>query len=87
MSLCLFNVYMYAVMKEVEMRMKVKFIEEGREWRLPILLYEEDLVLCCESEDLRAIVGHFVEVCRRNGLKVIRCKNKAMILNRGEIGM
>ena len=32
----------------------------------------------------RAIVGHFVEVCRRNGLKVIRCKNKAMILNREE---
>ena len=39
--------------------------EEGREWRLPGLLYADDLVLCGESEeDLRAMVGCFVEVCR-----------------------
>ena len=32
--------------------------EEGRKWRLPGLLYSDDLVLCGESdEDLRAIVG------------------------------
>ena len=44
--------------------------EEGREWRLPDLLYADDLVLCNESkEDLRAMVGRFVEVCRR-GIKV-----------------
>ena len=37
--------------------------EEGREWRLPGILYGDDLVLCGESEgDLKAIVGHFVEV-------------------------
>ena len=45
--------------------------EEGREWILFGLLYEDDLVLCGElEEDLRAMVGCFVEVCRRRGLKV-----------------
>ena len=49
----------------------VRFQEEGREWRLLVLLYADDLLLCGESEeDLRAIVGHFIEVCRRRGLKV-----------------
>ena len=33
----------------------------GRGWRLPGLLYADDLVLCDESEvDLRAVVGRFV---------------------------
>ena len=54
MSSWLFNIYMDAVMKE------------GREWKLPVLLYADDLVLCGESEeDMRGIVGCFVEVCRR----------------------
>ena len=45
--------------------------EERREWILRRLLYADDLVLCAESEeDLRAIVGRFVEVYRRRGLKV-----------------
>ena len=49
----------------------MRFLEEGREWRLPVLLYADDLVFCGESEeDLRAMVGRFVEVCRRGGLKV-----------------
>ena len=40
--------------------------KKGREWRLPGLLYADDLVLCDESqEDLRAMVGHFIEVCMR----------------------
>ena len=38
---------------------------------MPGLLYADDLVLCGESEeDLTAMVGSFVEVCRRRGLKV-----------------
>ena len=38
--------------------------------RLPCLLFEDDLLLCCElKEDLRAMVGQFVEVCKRE-LKV-----------------
>ena len=37
--------------------------KEAREWRLPGLLYANDLVLCGESEEeLRAMVGWFVEV-------------------------
>ena len=31
-------------------RMEVRFSEEGREWRLPTLLYSNDLVLCGESK-------------------------------------
>ena len=44
--------------------------KEGREWRLPGLLYADDLVLCDESEDLRVMVGQFFEMCRRRELKV-----------------
>ena len=43
--------------------------EEGRKWRLPGPLYADDLVLFGESEeDLRAVVGRVVEVCKRRGL-------------------
>ena len=74
MSLWLCNVYMDSVMKEVKMRKGrrgVRFQEEGREWRLPGLSYVDDLVLCGKSEeDLRAVMGHFIGVCRRRGLKV-----------------
>ena len=63
---CLFNVYMDVVMKEMKRgmgRKGVRFQEERREWRLPCLLYADDLVLCGESEeDLRAMVECFVEV-------------------------
>ena len=41
--------YMDAVMKEVKMgmgKMRVKCLEEGKEWRLHVLLYADDLVLC-----------------------------------------
>ena len=66
MSPWLFNVYMDGVMKEVKIGMErkaVSFMEDGREWRLPTLLYAEDLVLCGElGEDLRMMVGRFAEV-------------------------
>ena len=56
-------------MKEVKMGMGkrgVRFLEDGKEWRLLGLLYADDLVLCGESEeDLRAMVRRFAEVCRR----------------------
>ena len=46
------------------------------------LLYADVLVLCIEmEEDLRAMVGHFVEVCRRGSLKVNAGKSKVMLLN------
>ena len=48
--------------------------EEGRQWRLPGLLYADDLILCGESEEnLRAMVGWFVEMYRR-GLKLMHVR-------------
>ena len=84
MSPCLFNVYMDAEMKEVEMgigRRGVRFQEEGREWRLPCFSYADGLVLCGElEEELRAMVGRFVEVCRGRGLKFDAGKSKVMVM-------
>ena len=62
-------------------RSGVRFLEEGREWRLPYLLYADDLVLCGESEkDLRVMLGWFVEVCRRSRLKVNAGQIKVMVM-------
>ena len=56
----LFKVYMNSVMKEVKMgmgRKEVRFMEEGREWRLSVFLYADDLVLYGEpEEDLKVMV-------------------------------
>ena len=86
----LFNVYIDAVMKEMKMGMGmrgVKLLEEGKEWRLPGLLYADDLVLYGESEeDLRAMVRRFVEVCKRRGVKVNASKSMVIVLN-GEEGL
>ena len=61
-------------MKEVKMGMGsrgVIFLEDGREWRLPGILYAGDSVPCSESEeDLRKMVARLVEVCSKRGLKV-----------------
>ena len=58
----------------------MRFREEEREWRLPGLLYADELVLWGElEEDLRAMVELFVEVCRRRGLKVSAGKSKGML--------
>ena len=54
MSPWLFNVYMDVVTKKVKIGMGsrgVIFMEEGREWRLPGLLYADYLALCGESEE------------------------------------
>ena len=66
-------------MKEVKGkgRWGVRFMEEGREWRL----LADNLVLCGESEDdLLAMVGRFIKVCRR-GLKVNAGKSRVIVLN------
>ena len=80
-----FNVYMDAVIKEMKMRLErrgVRFLDEGRGWRLPGLLYADDLVLCGESEeDLNAMVERFAEVCRRRGLTANAGKSKATVLS------
>ena len=90
MSPWLFSVYMDGVMNKGKMgmgRKEVRFQEEGREWRLPGLLYSDDLFLCGEPEEnLRAMAGHFVEACRRRGLEVNAGKSKVMLLD-GEEGL
>ena len=44
-------------------RMGVRFLEEGGEWGLPVLVYADDLELCGEmEEDLKRMVGSFVEI-------------------------
>ena len=57
------------------------FQEDGREWRLLGPLYADDLELCDESEeDSRAMVGCFVEACRKRFLKDNTGKSKVMVL-------
>ena len=64
----------------------MSFLEDGKEGRLPGLLYTDDLVLCGESEeDLRMMVGRFAEVYRR-GLEINAGKSTVMVLN-GEEGL
>ena len=61
--------------------------KEGRECRLPGLLYADDLFLCGEwKEEPRVMVGRFAEVCRRRCLKVNESKSKVMVLG-GEEGL
>ena len=66
-------------------RRGLRFLEDEREWRLPSLLYADDLVLCGElKEDLRMMLRQFAEMCRRRGLEVNAGKSKVMVLNREE---
>ena len=57
-------------------------MEDRRKWRLPGLLYKDDLVLYGElEEDLSVMVGWFTEVCRRRVLMVNAGKSKLMVLD------
>ena len=50
-------------------------------------MYAEDLVLCGDSEeDLRTIVGRFIKVYMRRGLKVNVGKSKVILIG-GEEGL
>ena len=88
MSSWIYNAYMHAVMKELKIAMErrgVRFQGEGGEWRLPGLLYADDLVLCGESkEDPMSMLVRFVEVCRMRDLKVNAGKSKSMVLSGGK---
>src|SRR5678815_1140476 len=79
------NLYMDEVMKELEVGVtsdSVRMMENGREWRAPYLLYEDDLVLCGESEEsLRGLVERFGRVWKRRGLKVNLDKSKVMFVS------
>src|SRR5678815_2570334 len=60
----------------------VRMIENGREWRVPYLLYADDLALCGESEEsLRGLVEGFGRVCKRRVLKVNFDKSKVMVVS------
>ena len=60
---------------------------EERDWRLPGLLYADDLVLCGKlEEDMKVMVGCLVEVYKRKCPKVNADKSKMMVLN-GEEGL
>ena len=50
-------------------RMEVRFSEEKREWRLPVLLYVDDLILCGESECYLGVMIRWFEVCKGNDLE------------------
>ena len=61
-------------------RRGVRLQEEGREWRFSDLFYAYDLVLCDDSEeDLRAVVGRFIEICKRRSLKVNTGKSEMRV--------
>ena len=52
---------------------------------MPGLLYADDLVLCGEwEEDLGTMVGRFIKVCRKRGLKVNAGKSKVIVMNGDE---
>src|SRR5678815_3430774 len=60
----------------------VRMMENGGEWRVPYLLYADDLILCGESEEsLRGLVERFCIVCKRRGLKVNVDKSKVMVVS------
>ena len=42
-----------------------EILREGKRIEIPGLLYADDLTSCGESEDLKGMVGRFVEVCKR----------------------
>ena len=71
-------------MKEVNMgmgRMGIRFLEEGREWRLPGLLYTVNLVWGGEyEEDSKVMVGRFIKVYRKKGLKGKADESNMMVL-------
>ena len=55
------------------------FFGGGRGWRLPGILYADDLVLYGElDEDLKVMVGRFVEVFKRRNLELSADKRQVM---------
>ena len=57
----------------------MRFLKKRREWRLPGFLNGDALVFCGESkEDMKVMVGHFVEACGRRVPKINADKIKMM---------
>ena len=54
---------------------------------MPGFLYTDDLLLCSKSEeDLKAMAGHFADMCMSRGLKFNAGKRKLMVLG-GDKGL
>ena len=65
----------------------MRFQEKGKgvEIVLPLVCRSDDVALCCQPEgDLRAMMGCFVQVCKRRDMKINGCKSKVVVLNGGE---
>ena len=71
---------MNAVMKKIKLGMErigVRFLEEGRRWKLPCLLYAYDLAFCGNSDrEIKEMVRRLVEVYEIRGQKVNVDKRK-----------
>ena len=81
-----FNLYMYGEMKEllnIEVGKGVRLIENGKEWKVPCLLYADDLVSCSESVENLRLGELFGRVCKRRGMKVNVDKSKMMVVSEG----
>ena len=59
----------------------MRFSEGMGEGRLTGLFYTNDLVLCGESEeDLKGMIGRFIEEYKTKGVKLNANKNKVKVL-------
>ena len=66
--------------KQLSLQLNIEDLRKGKSWRLPGLLYADDLFLCPESEeDLKFMVRHLVEFCRSSSLKVNGDKRKVVL--------
>ena len=84
MSTWLFNVYIDAVMKEVNMGMGRR--GESGDYLASCMQMTWFCVNSQSEENLRTMMGQLVDVCRRRGPKVNGGKSKVMVLN-GEEGL
>ena len=63
----------------------MRFLEEGKNWRLLGLLYVDNMVLCdAQEEDPKTMMGRFVDVCRRMNLKINVDKRKTKVFGEEE---
>ena len=91
MSLCLFNLYIDGVVREVKARVLgrgLKLVDgNDNEWELNQLLFVHDTVVVADSErKLCQLVTEFGRVCERRKLRVNVGKSKVMRCTRNEDG-
>ena len=86
MSPWLFNVYMYGVVREVNVRVLGKGLEllsaNGGRFEINQLLFADDTALVADSEETCRLVSEFGRVCERRKLRVNVGKSKVMRCSR-----